>query len=123
MAFPKHASIAFLLFALPEIEYCQQNNIKVMLSIGQDITTRNHHSKSNTPSEDAAKNLTDYLLENFLTGQPGPLGNVSLDGIDLADVADGENPKWPEVVRAINNASLTVRKIYLSASPECVYPD
>ncbi|CAJ1953002.1 unnamed protein product [Sphenostylis stenocarpa] len=109
----------------PEIEYCQKNkSIKVFLSIGQARTvlkTKNHrhYSSSNIT---AAENLASYLLENFLSGNSGPLGSVTLDGIDIADVQDGENLKWDEVVRAIN-ASTTARKIYLSASPECVYPD
>ncbi|RDX57839.1 hypothetical protein CR513_62891, partial [Mucuna pruriens] len=105
----------------PQIEYCQKNKIKVFLSIGQDeiVKARNRHSKSDPTS---AEQLASYLLENYLSGQPGPLGNVSLDGIDIADVADGENLKWAEVVKAIN-ASTSARKIYLSASPQCVYPD
>ncbi|TKY45961.1 Acidic endochitinase [Spatholobus suberectus] len=109
----------------PDIEYCQQNNVKVFLSLGQDVklkTKNRRHSKPYTTSEDAAEQLASYLLEKYLSGQPGPLGSVSLDGIDIADVADGENIKWVEVVKAIN-ASTTARKIYLSAAPQCVYPD
>ncbi|XP_020232093.1 acidic endochitinase [Cajanus cajan] len=105
----------------PEIEYCQQKGIKVILSIGQDrptLKTGNRHYRS----AEAAQELATYLLENYLSGKAGPLGNVALDGIDIADVADGDNLKWDEVVTAIN-ASTTARKIYLSASPQCVYPD
>jgi len=112
----------------PQIEYCQQNNIKVLLSIGQDVTAlktkshRHYSSSSSSNSTAAAEKLASYLLENYLSGNPGPLGSVALDGINLADVADGENLKWDEVVKAIN-ASTTARKIYLGAGPECVYPD
>ncbi|TKY45958.1 Acidic endochitinase [Spatholobus suberectus] len=110
----------------PDIKYCQQKGLKVLLSIGQDVklkTKNRRHSKAPyTTSEDAAEQLASYLLQNYLSGQPGPLGSVSLDGIDIADVADGENIKWVEVVKAIN-ASTTARKIYLSAAPQCVYPD
>ncbi|KAK7380427.1 hypothetical protein VNO78_32938 [Psophocarpus tetragonolobus] len=112
-----------------QIEFCQKKKIKVFLSIGQDRTltlkTKNrHHSKSNNnlKSTKAAEKLASYLLENYLSGKPGPLGNVTLDGIDIADVADSEHLKWDEVVKAIN-ASTSARKIYLSASPQCVYPD
>ncbi|TKY45966.1 Acidic endochitinase [Spatholobus suberectus] len=105
----------------PQIEYCQQNKIKVFLSIGSvtTLTARNRHSMSNPTS---AEHLAKYLLENFLSGQHGPLGSVSLDGIDIISVPDGNNIKWPELVKAIN-ASTTARKIYLSAAPQCVYPD
>ncbi|BAU02172.1 hypothetical protein LR48_Vigan10g117500 [Vigna angularis] len=113
----------------PEIEYCQQNNIKVFLSIGQDALARKakshgHYSSSSSSSDStaAAEKLASYLLEKYLSGNAGPLGSVALDGINIADVADGENLKWDEVVKAIN-ASTTDRKIYLGAGPECVYPD
>ncbi|XP_061347232.1 acidic endochitinase-like [Gastrolobium bilobum] len=101
-----------------QIEYCQENNIKVFLSIGQDITIPTNSS----PSINVTKYLADYLLEHYLSGQSGPLGNVYLDGIDIADVSDSEHLKWDELVRVIN-ASTTDRRIYISASPQCVYPD
>ncbi|XP_014500436.1 acidic endochitinase-like [Vigna radiata var. radiata] len=110
----------------PEIEYCQQNNIKVLLSIGQDVEAgkaKSHrHYSSSSDTTAAAEKLASYLLEKYLSGNAGPLGSVALDGINIADVADGDNLKWDEVVKAIN-ASTTERKIYLGAAPQCVYPD
>ncbi|CAJ1952998.1 unnamed protein product [Sphenostylis stenocarpa] len=105
-----------------QIKSCQQRfKVRVFLSIAIDRTLSTTNSNL-TASPDAAENLANYLLENFLSGKPGPLGNVSLDGIDFPDVSEGENLHWDEVVKAIN-ASTTARKIYLSASPQCVYPD
>ncbi|CAL0333313.1 unnamed protein product [Lupinus luteus] len=113
------------------IKHCQDLGIKVFLSIGLDESSTKTRTPKATkddgdsivaPSEDVSKNLADYILENYLSGNHGPLGNVSLDGIDLGDVADSEHLKWDELVKAING-STTERKIYLSASPECVYPD
>ncbi|CAJ1952994.1 unnamed protein product [Sphenostylis stenocarpa] len=104
-----------------EITYCQTRKVKVFLSLGIDRTLSTTNSNL-TASPDAAENLANYLLENFLSGKSGPLGNVSLDGIDFPAVSDGENLHWDEVVKAIN-ASTTARKIYLSAAPQCVYPD
>ncbi|WVZ16031.1 hypothetical protein V8G54_013597 [Vigna mungo] len=109
-----------------EIEYCQQNNIKVFLSIGQIVVAqkaKSHgHYSSSSDSTEAAEKLASYLLEKYLSGNAGPLGRVALDGISIASVADGENLKWDEVVKAIK-ASTTDRKIYLGAAPQCVYPD
>ncbi|KAK7380429.1 hypothetical protein VNO78_32939 [Psophocarpus tetragonolobus] len=111
-----------------EIEYCQKNNIKVLISIGIEekkaLRTENrYYSKSNNlKTTKAAEKLANYILENYLSGKPGPLGNVTLDGIDIADVPEGDNIKWDEFVKAVN-ASTSARKIYLSASPQCVYPD
>ncbi|KAK7316583.1 hypothetical protein RJT34_00154 [Clitoria ternatea] len=108
-----------------QIEHCQQNGIKVFLSLGQDRTTLTRPNSKTVPSlssEDTAKELASYLLENYLSGNPGPLGSVTLDGIDIADVTDTEKLAWDEVVKAISG-STTDRKIYLSGSPQCVYPD
>jgi len=109
----------------PQIEYCQQNNIKVFLSIGQDRTalkTKRHRRYSSSDDIIGAEKLASYIFEKYLSGQPGPLGSVALDGINLADVQDGENLKWDELAKAFQTYT-TEKKIYLSAAPECVYPD
>ncbi|XP_061355356.1 polygalacturonase-like [Gastrolobium bilobum] len=80
------------------------------------------NTASLSASENVTKDVADYLLEKYLSGKSGPLGNVYLDGIDIADVSDSEHLKWDELVKLIN-ASTTDRRIYISASPECVYPD
>ena len=101
-----------------QIKYCQSKDIKILLQIGQVQKTQNAVAAN---SEDAAKKLAKYLLKNFLSGQSGPLGEVSLDGIDMASVPEGNNLKFDQLVEALNGSSET--KIYLSASPFCVYPD
>ncbi|XP_061353737.1 acidic endochitinase-like [Gastrolobium bilobum] len=105
-----------------QIEYCQENNIKVFLSIGLVSAGLTTNTASLSASENVTKDLADYLLEKYLSGNSGPLGNVYLDGIDIADVSDSEHIKWDELVKLIN-ASTTDRRIYLSASPQCIYPD
>jgi chitinase len=65
----------------PEIKHCQQNGVKVFLSIGG---ASGAYSLS---SPDDAKNVAD-LHTNFLSGQFGPLGSVPLDGIDF-DIEEG----------------------------------
>ncbi|WVZ14281.1 hypothetical protein V8G54_011847 [Vigna mungo] len=111
------------------IEGTLESLCSMFLSIGQDVVARkaksHGHYSSNSSSSDstaAAEKLASYLLEKYLSGNAGPLGSVALDGINIADVADGKNLKWDEVVKAIN-ASTTDRKIYLGAAPQCPYPD
>lgn len=129
-----------------DIEYCQQKNVKVILSILADDSVTPappppppplsppsptpSPSPSPSPSSSSTlkddvnveKELADYLLNHFFSGKPGPLGNVSLDGIDIMDVPDSSNLKWDTLVHAIK-ASTTERNIYISVSPQCVYPD
>ncbi|KAK7283584.1 hypothetical protein RIF29_13196 [Crotalaria pallida] len=105
------------------IKHCQDLGIKVFLSIGLNQTPKLASSNSSS-SDDASvtKVLANYLLENFLSGNPGPLGSVFLDGIDIADVVATKNLQWDELVKAISEFT-SERKIYLSAAPQCVYPD
>lgn len=68
-----------------QIEYCQnEKKVKIFISINIDVALSRPSLLSE--DEDGAKKLADYLLNNYLSGQPGPLGNVSLDGIDIEDV-------------------------------------
>ncbi|KAK7270444.1 hypothetical protein RIF29_23584 [Crotalaria pallida] len=102
----------------PEIKHCQEKGIKVLLSIGQD-------EKGSQTKEDSEKILARNLWDKFLSGsQPGPLGTVALDGIDIADIADDAKLHWGKLVEAIHALQIAhQKKIYLSASPQCVYPD
>ena len=61
------------------IRSCQSRGIKVMLSIGGGVGNYSLASQAD------AKNVTDYLWNNFLGGQSPsrPLGDAVLDGIDF----------------------------------------
>ena len=100
----------------PEIQYCQSQNIKVLLSLGGGI---GDYSLS---SPQDANEVANYLYNNFLSGQYGPLGSVSLDGIDF-DIEGGSNLYYDDLARAISAFSTEQRKVYLSAAPQCPYPD
>jgi chitinase len=81
----------------PEIKHCQQKGVKVFLSLGG---ASGAYSLS---SPDDAKNVADYLHTNFLTsGQFGPLGSVTLDGIDF-DIEGGSNLYWDDLARHLDN--------------------
>lgn len=100
----------------PEIQYCQSLNIKVFLSLGGGIGDYSLNSAQD------AEEVAQYLYNNFLSGQYGPLGSVALDGIDF-DIEGGSNLYYDDLAKAINAFSTTDGKIYLSAAPQCPYPD
>ncbi|QCE08956.1 chitinase [Vigna unguiculata] len=100
-----------------EIRNCQEQGIKVMLSIGGGSG-----DYSITSLEDA-KNVSDYLWDNFLGGSSSsrPFGDVVLDGIDFV-IAEGEPSFLGNLSLLLISYSQT-RKVYLSAAPQCVFPD
>ncbi|KAB5524176.1 hypothetical protein DKX38_021925 [Salix brachista] len=100
-----------------EIKYCQSLGIKVLLSIGGSTT----YSYSLSSADDAAQVAT-YIWNNFLGGQSTsrPLGDAILDGVDF-DI-EGSSGFWDDLARALNEFS-GERKVYLTAAPQCVFPD
>ncbi|KAI4348028.1 hypothetical protein L6164_008791 [Bauhinia variegata] len=99
------------------LQYCQSKNIKVLLSIGGAI------GDYSLCSAQDAQNVADYLYQNFLSGQFGPLGSVTLDGIDFDIEGGGSNLYYDDLARALNAYSTAERKIYLGAAPQCPIPD
>ncbi|KAI6669192.1 hypothetical protein NL676_004077 [Syzygium grande] len=83
-----------------DIQSCQARGIKVMLSLRGD-----KGSPPMTSKQDAAQ-VAAYLWNSFLGGHSSshPLGNAVLDGIDF-DIEGGR------------------KKVYLTAAPQCPYPD
>ncbi|XP_058727756.1 acidic endochitinase-like [Vicia villosa] len=100
----------------PEITYCQQKGIKVLLSLGGAI------GPYSLSSPNDAKEVSDYLYANFLSGRLGPLGRVTLDGIDF-DIEGGTNLYWDDLARNLDNIRQQNRYFYLSAAPQCFLPD
>jgi len=100
------------------ITYCQAQGIKVLLSIGGGV---GNYSLS-SPSD--AKKTAKYLWKNFLGGRSAnrPLGPAVLDGVDF-DIELGGNLYWDELARNLYKYSLRGRKVYLSAAPQCPFPD
>ncbi|XP_062149598.1 hevamine-A-like [Alnus glutinosa] len=100
------------------IRYCQERGIKVMLSIGGGIG-----SYSLSSAKDA-QNTALYLWNNFLGGKSPsrPLGDAILDGIDF-DIELGSTKYWNDLARYLKAYSKPGRKVYLSAAPQCPFPD
>ncbi|KAI3449224.1 hypothetical protein Pfo_005889 [Paulownia fortunei] len=102
----------------PEIKSCQAKGIKVILSIGGGA--RSYYLSS---TEDA-REVATYLWNNFLGGKSSvrPLGDAVLDGIDF-DIEGGTIRHWDELARFLSAYSKMGKKVYLTAAPQCPFPD
>ncbi|XP_021275146.1 hevamine-A-like [Herrania umbratica] len=100
------------------IRNCQKQGIKVMLSIGGGLGQYSLASKAD------AKKVADYLYNNFLggTSPSRPLGNAVLDGIDF-NIELGSTKYWDDLARYLAAYTKPGRKVYLSAAPQCPFPD
>ncbi|KAK1565253.1 hypothetical protein Q3G72_022558 [Acer saccharum] len=99
------------------IKNCQNKGVKVMLSIGGG------DGSYSLSSADDARSVADYLWNNFLGGQSNlrPLGDAVLDGIDF-DIEKGE-PHYAALARRLSEHSQGGKKVYLTAAPQCPFPD
>ncbi|XP_038709770.1 acidic endochitinase-like [Tripterygium wilfordii] len=97
------------------IRGCQGRGIKVLLSIGGGVGS---YSLS---SADDAKQVADYLWNNYLGGQSNsrPLGDAVLDGIDF-DIESGSGQYWDELARSLKGFN---QQLSLAAAPQCPFPD
>ncbi|KAL3829704.1 hypothetical protein ACJIZ3_018506 [Penstemon smallii] len=101
-----------------EIKSCQAKGIKVLLSIGGGA---GGYSLVSTAD---ARQLAVYLWNNFLGGKSSsrPLGEAILDGIDF-DIETGNSQHWDELAKFIYGYSKRGKKVYLTAAPQCPFPD
>ncbi|KAG0542568.1 hypothetical protein BDA96_02G115500 [Sorghum bicolor] len=117
----KFVNLAFLV-ALQclsdDIKSCQSNGVKVMLSIGGASGSYYLTSAAD------AKTVATYLWNNFLGGQSSsrPLGDAVLDGIDF-DIEGGTTQHWDDLARYLKGYSNSGRRVYLTAAPQCPFPD
>ncbi|XP_054799599.1 acidic endochitinase-like [Prosopis cineraria] len=98
-----------------DIKTCQSKGIKVLLSLGGGS---GGYSLNST---DEAKQLANYLWNNFLGGSSTsrPLGDAVLDGMDF-DMEAGNGQHWEELARALKAFN---QNLILSAAPQCPFPD
>ena len=101
-----------------DIKSCQAKGIKVMLSIGGGA------GGYYLASKDDARQVAIYLWNNFLGGQSSsrPLGPAILDGIDF-DIEGGTSQHWDDLARYLSGYSKKGKKVYLTAAPQCPFPD
>ncbi|KAL4384045.1 hypothetical protein GQ457_15G002500 [Hibiscus cannabinus] len=100
------------------IRSCQSRGVKVMLSIGGGAGSYSLGSQAD------ARNVADYLWNNFLGGSSSsrPLGSAVVDGIDF-DIELGSTRHYDDLARALSAYSSRGRKVYLTAAPQCPFPD
>nr|GME01789.1 acidic endochitinase-like [Ipomoea batatas] len=106
-------------FLSDEIRYCKSKGIKVLLSLGGGV------GDYYLSSPDDAKIVAQYLWDNFLGGKSlsRPLGDESLDGIDF-DIESGSNLYYDDLAKDLQQLGEEAgQKVYLSAAPQCPYPD
>ncbi|XVE80146.1 hypothetical protein DITRI_Ditri14bG0115900 [Diplodiscus trichospermus] len=101
-----------------DIKSCQEKGIKVMLSIGGGAGSYYLASSKD------ARQVATYLWNNFLGGKSStrPLGYAVLDGIDF-DIEGGTNKHWDDLARYLSRYSKHGKKVYLTAAPQCPFPD
>ncbi|GLJ20983.1 hypothetical protein SUGI_0383510 [Cryptomeria japonica] len=96
-----------------DIKSCQSSGVKVFLSLDGAVANADH-----------AQYLSSYLWDNFLGGNSGsgPVGDAIVDGIDFG-IYEATTQHWDDLALAISNLSTSSKKVYLSAAPQCPYPD
>ncbi|XP_017241770.1 acidic endochitinase [Daucus carota subsp. sativus] len=106
-------------FLSSQISTCQSNGIKVLLSLGGG-----QGSETSMSSPADAKQVANYLYNNFLDGQSAsrPFGSAILDGVDF-DIEHGSSLYYDDLARDLSGFSTPQRKVYLSAAPQCPIPD
>ncbi|KAI4370144.1 hypothetical protein MLD38_018522 [Melastoma candidum] len=102
----------------PDIKSCQERGVKVMLSIGGGA------GSYILTSEEDARQVATYLWDNFLGGKSSsrPLGDAVLDGIDF-DIEGGSSQHYDDLARFLSAYSSRGKKVYLTAAPQCPFPD
>ncbi|XP_058774145.1 acidic endochitinase-like [Vicia villosa] len=105
-----------------DIENCQAKGIKVLLSIG------GADGDYGLVSTEDAKNVSDYLWNKFLGGNSSsrPFGDAVLDGIDfdIEKILKGKQQRhWDELAIFLKSYRNSTRNVYLSAAPQCPFPD
>ncbi|XP_020571591.1 acidic endochitinase-like [Phalaenopsis equestris] len=101
-----------------DIKSCQAKGIKVLLSIGGGAGSYVLTTK------DDARQVATYIWNNYLGGQSSsrPLGDAVLDGVDF-DIEGGSPDHYDDLARYLSAYSSQGNKVYLSAAPQCPYPD
>ncbi|GAV77371.1 Glyco_hydro_18 domain-containing protein, partial [Cephalotus follicularis] len=101
-----------------DIKSCQALGIPVILSIG------GASGSYYLDSPEDAQSVSIYLWNNFLGGQSSsrPLGDAVLDGIDF-DIEGGTTQYWDVLARYLAAYSTDSQKVYLTAAPQCPFPD
>ncbi|CAO0803355.1 unnamed protein product [Mucor circinelloides] len=103
----------------PEIAYCQSKGKLITLSLGGAT------GSTGFQTEAQATAFADTLWNLFFGGSSStrPFGNAILDGVDL-DIEGGSPSYYVNFLNRLNSYfSKANKKYYVTAAPQCVYPD
>ncbi|KAJ5181241.1 Glycoside hydrolase superfamily [Penicillium cf. griseofulvum] len=107
-----------------DIKTCQGKGKTILLSIGGAT-----YSEGGFKSEQDAKNGAKLMWETFGPKQEGskalrPFGDAALDGFDFDFEANVQNMAiFANELRSLMKADKSKQKFYLTAAPQCPYPD
>ncbi|KAJ9482041.1 hypothetical protein VN97_g11410 [Penicillium thymicola] len=107
-----------------DIATCQKKNKTILLSIGGAT-----YSEGGFKSEEEAKDGAKLMWETFGPKQDGskalrPFGDAALDGFDFDFEANVQNmAPFANELRSLMDADKSKQKFYLTAAPQCPYPD
>lgn len=102
-----------------DIKFCQSKGKMLTLSLG------GAHASTTFTGDAQARTFATTIWNLFLGGSSStrPFGDAILDGVDL-DIESGNGAYYPAFVEQLrshfNGAS---KKYYVTAAPQCVYPD
>ncbi|KAG6879349.1 hypothetical protein C0992_003393 [Termitomyces sp. T32_za158] len=106
-------------FLAQDIKTCQQKGKIITLSLGGATGSTSFSSDSQ------AEQFADTIWNLFLGGSSStrPFGTAVLDGIDL-DIETGDSNHYAAFVKRLRtHTDQASKKFYLTAAPQCVYPD
>jgi chitinase len=104
-----------------DIKYCQSQGKTIMLSIGGATYTEGGFGDSGSATV-AAKTVWDLFGSNTAAANR-PFGSAVVDGFDFDFESSTQNfVPFATQLRSLMDADSS-KKYYLSAAPQCVYPD
>ncbi|KAF2871549.1 endochitinase [Massariosphaeria phaeospora] len=114
-------------FSCPEIEAdiktCQAQGKTIMLSLGGDAYTEGGYTSAGAATDGANKIWATFGPVQSGSGALRPFGTAVLDGFDFDFEANVQNMAvWGNRMRTLMD-SAGGRKFYLSAAPQCPFPD
>lgn len=107
-----------------DIAECQKKGKTILLSIGGAT-----YSEGGFKDEEAAKEGANLMWETFGPKQKGskalrPFGDTALDGFDFDFEASVEHmAPFANELRSLMDADKSKQRFYLTAAPQCPYPD
>ncbi|CAO3592812.1 unnamed protein product [Absidia cylindrospora] len=102
-----------------DIKFCQSKGKAVTLSLGGAT------GGAGFQSDDQASTFADNVWNLFMGGSSStrPFGDAVLDGIDLDIEGGGSNYYGTFLTKLRAHFSGASKKYYVTAAPQCVYPD